>query len=178
VGDAGGDEPVATAAAHRGSFKLEAGVPPPNAGIASGDPCEDAREFDLLSRVPLGYDWSQSTQRNYAAEDSSVTHQYGAFTDIRSQLDAEYHGCYTQVRQSIQDMWVHDIVQGGMKHEHPWIIFTAGAMGAGKGFAIQWMSQHGHFPLPDIVQIDPDRVRQNMVRENLWLLVPADQFVD
>jgi Zeta toxin len=33
---------------------------------------------------------------------------------------------------------------------------TAGAMGAGKSHVIQWMSANGCFPLPDIVQIDPD----------------------
>jgi hypothetical protein len=29
-------------------------------------------------------------------------------------------------------------------------------MGAGKSHVIQWMSANGCFPLPDIVQIDPD----------------------
>jgi Zeta toxin len=34
--------------------------------------------------------------------------------------------------------------------------YIAGAMGAGKSHVIQWMSANGCFPLPDIVQIDPD----------------------
>ena len=81
--------------------------------------------------------------------------------EIRKTLDWEYHGCYSKERQALQDMWITDIVRGGTKHDNPWIIYTAGAMGAGKGYAIHWMSQQGHFPLPDIVQVDPDAIREN-----------------
>jgi len=72
---------------------------------------------------------------------------------IRRTLDSSYHGCYSKERQALQDTWITDIVQGGTHHDDPWIIYTAGAMGAGKGYAIQWMSRQGHFPLPDIVQV-------------------------
>mmetsp|Transcript_6664 Transcript_6664/g.8890 ORF Transcript_6664/g.8890 Transcript_6664/m.8890 type:complete len:326 (+) Transcript_6664:61-1038(+) len=56
-------------------------------------------------------------------------------------------------------MWVDDIVQGADLKEDPWIILTAGVMGAGKSHTIHWMSRNGYFPLPDIVQIDPDVFR-------------------
>eukprot|EP00959_Pyramimonas_sp_CCMP1952_P272072 5688734-Pyramimonas_sp.AAC.1 len=32
-------------------------------------------------------------------------------------------------------------------------------MGAGKGHVVKWMSRNGHFPLPDLVQIDPDQFK-------------------
>jgi Zeta toxin len=48
------------------------------------------------------------------------------------------------------------VVGAAVEKEGPWIVFTAGAMGAGKSHVIHWMSQRGSFPLPDIVQIDPD----------------------
>ena len=43
----------------------------------------------------------------------------------------------------------------GSEQENPWLVFTAGPMGAGKSFVIKWMSKAGHFQLPSIVQIDP-----------------------
>ena len=36
------------------------------------------------------------------------------------------------------------------------MVFTAGAMGAGKSHTIDWMSQRDIFPLSQIVQIDAD----------------------
>ena len=38
-------------------------------------------------------------------------------------------------------------------------IFTAGAMGAGKGHTVAWMDQHNYFPVEDITHIDPDAFR-------------------
>lgn len=35
-------------------------------------------------------------------------------------------------------------------------------MGAGKGYALSWMSTNGYFPLEHIVHIDPDRFKQMM----------------
>jgi hypothetical protein len=42
----------------------------------------------------------------------------------------------------------------------PWIIFTAGAMGAGKGFVRKWMNDNGYWPLEHFVIVDPDAIRQ------------------
>ena len=41
----------------------------------------------------------------------------------------------------------------------PWIVFTCGPMGAGKGYVLSWMSRHGYFPLEDCVHIDPDHFK-------------------
>ena len=35
-------------------------------------------------------------------------------------------------------------------------------MGAGKGYALSWMSRNGYFPLEDIVHIDPDHFKKLM----------------
>jgi len=43
-----------------------------------------------------------------------------------------------------------------------WIIFTCGAMGAGKGYAMSWLSQHGLFELENLVHIDMDYFRRKM----------------
>eukprot|EP00301_Raphidiophrys_heterophryoidea_P022329 c6513_g1_i2.p1 GENE.c6513_g1_i2~~c6513_g1_i2.p1 ORF type:complete len:622 (+),score=132.55 c6513_g1_i2:100-1866(+) len=44
----------------------------------------------------------------------------------------------------------------------PWIVYTCGPMGAGKGYALSWMSQNKFFPLENIVHIDPDHFKQMM----------------
>ena len=44
----------------------------------------------------------------------------------------------------------------------PWIVYTCGPMGAGKGHALQWMSDNGFFPLGNIVHIDPDHFKSVM----------------
>ncbi|CAN0541055.1 unnamed protein product, partial [Ectocarpus sp. 12 AP-2014] len=54
------------------------------------------------------------------------------------------------------DSLVKNVVGASSRKEHPWIVFTAGAMGAGKSHTINWMSEKGYFPLPDIVTVDPD----------------------
>jgi len=86
----------------------------------------------------------------------------GEFADIRQTLDFDYHGNYFLERQRFQDMIINDTIGGGTVHESPWIIFTAGAMGAGKGHTMEWMSAQGFFPLPDIVHVDPDKFRTEL----------------
>eukprot|EP00635_Sarcinochrysidales_sp_CCMP3193_P006938 CAMPEP_0118898530 /NCGR_PEP_ID=MMETSP1166-20130328/5479_1 /TAXON_ID=1104430 /ORGANISM="Chrysoreinhardia sp, Strain CCMP3193" /LENGTH=757 /DNA_ID=CAMNT_0006837639 /DNA_START=252 /DNA_END=2525 /DNA_ORIENTATION=+ len=45
----------------------------------------------------------------------------------------------------------------------PWLVFTCGAMGAGKGYVMNWMSIRDILPLKEVVvHIDPDRFKQMM----------------
>jgi len=51
----------------------------------------------------------------------------------------------------------------------PWVIFTAGAMGAGKGYVIEWMQRHEYLPLDEFVVVDPDRIRTCLPEWNGYL---------
>ena len=51
---------------------------------------------------------------------------------------------------------IESVVAAGEAQRHPWLIYTAGAMGAGKSRTIGWMSEQGYFPLSQIVHLDPD----------------------
>ena len=42
----------------------------------------------------------------------------------------------------------------------PWLVFTAGCMGAGKGHTIEWLFQQNLFPLNAFVRVDPDIIRE------------------
>jgi hypothetical protein len=43
--------------------------------------------------------------------------------------------------------------------DRPWVVFTAGAMGAGTRRAMRWLAEHDYFPLKSFVQVDPDAIR-------------------
>jgi hypothetical protein len=93
----------------------------------------------------------------------------GKFASIRETLDFDYHGCYSAERTRLQDQIITDSVGGGVVLEHPWIIFTAGAMGAGKGHTVEWMSEHGHFPVDELAHIDPDTFRARLPEWPVYL---------
>ena len=104
------------------------------------------------------YDWNASTQRNHKVDAESP--DYGKFSAkyarIREALDAGFHGHYSLQRQALQDMLIADRLALGDSHATPWVIFTAGAMGAGKGRTMAWLSESGVIPLDRIVHVDPD----------------------
>eukprot|EP01064_Diplonema_japonicum_P017272 TRINITY_DN2532_c0_g1_i13.p1 TRINITY_DN2532_c0_g1~~TRINITY_DN2532_c0_g1_i13.p1 ORF type:complete len:468 (+),score=87.98 TRINITY_DN2532_c0_g1_i13:108-1406(+) len=103
------------------------------------------------------YDFTRDTSDVFQVNNRDV---YGEYETIRKTLDFNYHGNYSKTRQAVQDIAVSDVVLGGELKSEPWLVYTAGAMGAGKSHVIRWMSDHGYFPLPDIVQIDPDRFKE------------------
>ncbi len=117
-------------------------------------------------QAPWRYDYTRSTAESFRALDTDEQAQKfhwfsSVFAGSRSKLDMGYHGLYTVQRQRLQDSIVQDIITTGSKKtcEDPWVVFSAGAMGAGKSFAVRWMSNKGYFPLPDFVKVDADSIR-------------------
>ena len=106
--------------------------------------------------VPSWYDFAVSSQQNYAHPAKDFR---GLFQAIRAQLDFKYHGNYTPQRQTLQDILVHNVIGAGIPRKRPWIVFTAGAMGAGKSHTISWMNDRGFFPIDGMVQVDADNFR-------------------
>ena len=106
------------------------------------------------------YDWRQPSSDLYTTPGQGDS--VGEYADVRQNLDYTYHGSYIPNRQRLQDVRVKDVTGAGVPKEHPWLVFTAGAMGAGKSHCVRWMCDNGYFPLPDIVQIDPDRFKERL----------------
>jgi hypothetical protein len=77
-------------------------------------------------------------------------------------VDYGYHNNYTEERQLWQDKIIHSVVYKTAAQATPWIVYTCGPMGAGKGYALTWMSDNGYFPLEKIVHIDPDHFKSVM----------------
>ena len=83
------------------------------------------------------------------------------FGEIRRTLDYGYHVNYALSRQETQDALLQSVVGRGVVEPRaaPWIVYTCGAMGAGKGYVLRWMSRQGFFPLEEIVHVDHDAFR-------------------
>jgi len=117
--------------------------------------------------VKTSYNYEESTEWNYTAE-----HMYffGIYQELRASLDYTYHQNYTKERQLFQDeivkkysssiVWDEEGFIGSIP-EKPWCVFTAGAMGAGKGHTITTLKKSGRFPLVSFVQVDPDEIRRD-----------------
>mmetsp|Transcript_56530 Transcript_56530/g.132578 ORF Transcript_56530/g.132578 Transcript_56530/m.132578 type:complete len:695 (+) Transcript_56530:94-2178(+) len=105
--------------------------------------------FDLLD----DYDFSLPTNENYRLDSKDF---FGDYKEIRQDRDYSYHFNYVRRRQMWQDRAIKSIVQKTGFQADPWLVYTCGPMGVGKGYAMSWMSKHGFFPLENIVHVDPD----------------------
>ena len=119
--------------------------------------------------IPSSFSLDKSTEENYGVDTMEF---YGPFKSIRSSLDYTYHGNYIKSRQLFQDRIVEKLLDGTVIEDsngngvcktptEPWIVFTAGVMGAGKSHTIKQLSSRGLFPLQSYVVIDPDDIRQH-----------------
>ena len=87
----------------------------------------------------------------------------GPFAAIRRSLDYGWHGRYSAARQRVQDALIAGYLarlppppRAGAR---PWLVHTAGAMGAGKSHALRCLAARGAFPLRAFVCVDPDEVK-------------------
>ncbi|GKY99368.1 hypothetical protein MPSEU_000891600 [Mayamaea pseudoterrestris] len=108
-----------------------------------------------------------STEQNYRLEALEFK---GAFADIRKTLDYRYHSNYTFERQGLQDRIIQHFLDLALLRDRngeicttptePWIVFTAGPMGAGKSHTLKTLVQKNRFPLLSFVNVDPDSIRR------------------
>ncbi len=129
--------------------------------------------------VVQNYDYNCSTYINYRHKNYIVENKFGTsnskkydrkihgqlhgqFKQFRAEIDYSWHTNYTKERQIWQDNVVKGIALRQAPQTHPWLVFTCGAMGSGKGYALRWMSSNNIFPLEEIVHIDPDHCKSLM----------------
>jgi Zeta toxin len=128
------------------------------------------------STAVFGLNFLQSSEDNHKSDDMKF---YGAFADIRATLDYTYHKNYTFERQRFQDAIIQEYLNDAIiKDENgeicttptqPWIVFTAGAMGAGKGYTLKKLVEEGRFPLMAFVRVDPDAIRRYLPEFELYV---------
>jgi hypothetical protein len=118
--------------------------------------CRSGSKLQSIDETAETFDVEKSTEDLWC-----VPHFVGDHKDIRPLLDYSWHGTYKHERLRVQDEIIHKLCSNQSKSSLlPWVVFTAGAMGAGKGFVTRWMDQKGYFPLKEFVVVDPDQVRQ------------------
>lgn len=128
-----------------------------------------------LSSSGREFNVNLSTQENYMSDDDKF---YGDFWEIRAGIDRNYHGNYSQGRQELQDKIVHKMLDGATVTDihgsvcktptDPWIVFTAGVMGAGKSHTMKQLSAKELFPLEAFVVVDPDEIRSHFPEFHIY----------
>jgi hypothetical protein len=94
-------------------------------------------------------------------------------------LDYTYHSNYTFERQHFQDAIITHFLEAAVIRDRngilcstptePWLVFTAGAMGAGKSYTMNKLVHQGRFPLLHFVVVDPDEIRRHLPEYHLYL---------
>lgn len=84
----------------------------------------------------------------------------GPHASIRRTLDYTYHSLYQASRQAVQDTLITKYLESlPPQTEHPWLVHTAGPMGAGKSRTLRRLAQQGAFPLSTFLRVDPDDIK-------------------
>jgi len=98
----------------------------------------------------------------------------GPYAASRARLDYSWHAHYTPARQATQDAIIRELLAGGGARAaaRPWLVHTAGAMGAGKSHVLRALARAGAFPLAAFVLLDPDRAKDALPEARA--LVAAD----
>ena len=116
------------------------------------------------------YSYISSTEENWRALPGDFEF-YGPFKDLRATLDYSYHCNYRKERQNFQDEVIEKMLGSFIRDKNgfvctiprdPWIVFTAGAMGAGKSHTIRKLQEANHFPSLAFVSVDPDEIRREL----------------
>lgn len=87
--------------------------------------------------VSTSYDFTKSTNHNYSAGEDRTF--YGRYANVRSTINYKFHVNYVEARQKWQDLALDKVVIRTQPITRPWVVFTAGPMGAGKGHVIEWL---------------------------------------
>jgi len=136
--------------------------------------------------IPINYNYSRSTEDNYAAGQADEALLVGEFTEVRKIVDYAYHRVYQKERQLLQDRVVRKFLDAAVLGSHfdmaspssNWIVFTAGGMGSGKSYTLAWLKNRTYFPLNAFVYVDPDEIRARLPESKKYLETDGSTYGD
>jgi hypothetical protein len=137
------------------SSALPAVASPPTASLALPTVLSPNRPRKLTRTVT----YRDYVQQIYQAECTPDTF-FGEFAEERRTRNYKYHSNYSRNRQAFQDTLVRTVLSEGKQSSSPHLLFTAGAMGAGKGYALRLIAPQIGVNLLDYVKIDPDQIKE------------------
>jgi len=114
-----------------------------------------------------------STEDIHRLRTTQVASVQSGFASQRRVLDLTHHAQYTQERTAFQDRLVQEAVSSVVfgtssassrpeQLAKPWLLFTAGPMGAGKSHVTTWLGEQHLLPLRPCVHVDPDVFRERL----------------
>lgn len=128
------------------------------------------------------FDWDHPTYEVYF--DPKFSDFTPDFKQARKQLDYSYHRNPAKARQELQDVILHRVVQAATQEgtgqdsnsdkkeekedkvvctkRRPWIVFSAGSMGVGKGYVMSTLQERGLFPMDELLHVDPDMIKAEL----------------
>ena len=139
------------------------------------------------------YDWSQATDVNHRRVECDSDHEtdtyQSPFREIRLGLDRQFHSEYSPDRERFQDNVIQSILGRNQRatraaemervEDTPrWIVFSAGAMGAGKTWTVKLLHEKGRFPLHQFVTVDPDAIRHQLPEYGTYVKLCPDRAGD
>jgi hypothetical protein len=120
------------------------------------------------------FDWENWTTHE-AYHDPQQTEFTPKFSLARSRLDYSYHRKPAFNRQELQDAILSRVVRAAAQvpsqNGKTWIVFTAGAMGVGKGYVLSTLHKSSLFPLVGFLKIDPDMLKVELPEMSGYLRV-------
>ena len=128
-------------------------------------------EYNFSFTIKPDYDYTKSSAENYRSENAVFD---GPYQHIRETRNYDFHNYYTLDRQQWQDAAIRASVCKTDPQARPWMIFTCGAFGVGKGHVLSWLSEQGLFPLEYIVHVDPDFFKRVMPEWKGYLIRNQD----
>jgi len=133
---------------------------------------------DFVQSQSISQDSLPSSEEMWKTADNDFEF-YGEFKDLRASLDYSYHCNYRKERQEFQDHLIQRTLRASLIRDkngyvcttpnEPWIVFTAGAMGAGKSHTINKLQKLNRFPLSAFVSVDPDEIRRELPEYDLYI---------
>lgn len=134
-----------------------------------------------IRKIMEQYNYNVSTETMYRSDNNDEL--YGKYKEIRSKLDYTFHSKYTYERTQFQDKLIDSLLPYYNTQvfdstnpdvicnqaTRPWIVFTAGAMGAGKTHTIKVLHKQQLFPLHSFVLVDPDQIRQHLPEYKIFI---------
>lgn len=126
--------------------------------------------LSFLSTVNFFRNFVSDKTPNHHHHERTQNQHFGKYKDIRGQLDYTFHHNYSEDRiVLLQDEIIDSMLETNATDTtecnqdlQQWLVFTAGAMGAGKSYTIKLLQRKWRFPLQAFIIVDPDRIRHHI----------------
>ena len=113
-----------------------------------------------LTRTTTYRDYCSQTYHAPCAGGCSDACFFGDYVAERRTRNYHYHSNFSRSRQLFQDSLVRAALLAGVESDAPRLIFTAGPMGAGKGYALKLVAPQVGVNLDEFLKIDPDQIKE------------------